>query len=198
MIGGGVIPDEDIRSLKATGVAEVFTPGTRIADIAAFIRSHVQLSELSRRGGVTRCSGRSITSASSFRASPKRCRSIRGRLVSQSVHEEVIADQRVQMVFVPVGEIELELLEPIDGQSARFKWLEKRGPGIHHIAYRVEMWHRRLSREGRPGLRLDRRDAAARRTRQTYCISASKRHVRRADRVLSDGADGGDVPHDGG
>lgn len=42
---GGVIPTEDIEFLKGLGVAEVFGPGTRIADIVSFIESHVRSEE---------------------------------------------------------------------------------------------------------------------------------------------------------
>lgn len=44
VIGGGVIPHEDIPALKQAGVTEVFTPGTPTGDIAAFIESHVHSS----------------------------------------------------------------------------------------------------------------------------------------------------------
>ncbi len=37
---GGIIPADDIPALKEAGVAEVFGPGTRIGDIAAFMREH--------------------------------------------------------------------------------------------------------------------------------------------------------------
>jgi len=42
VVGGGVIPDEDIPALKEAGIAEVFTPGTALADTAEFIRANVQ------------------------------------------------------------------------------------------------------------------------------------------------------------
>lgn len=41
VVGGGVIPAEDIPGLKAAGVAEVFTPGTPTGAAVEFIRSHV-------------------------------------------------------------------------------------------------------------------------------------------------------------
>jgi methylmalonyl-CoA mutase C-terminal domain/subunit len=41
VVGGGVIPAEDIPALKAAGVAEVFTPGTPTGDAVAYIRAHV-------------------------------------------------------------------------------------------------------------------------------------------------------------
>jgi methylmalonyl-CoA mutase C-terminal domain/subunit len=42
VIAGGIIPREDIPSLKESGVSEVFGPGTKVKDIAAFIREHVK------------------------------------------------------------------------------------------------------------------------------------------------------------
>lgn len=42
LIGGGVIPDDDIPGLKAAGVAEVFTPGTPTASIVDFIKANVK------------------------------------------------------------------------------------------------------------------------------------------------------------
>jgi methylmalonyl-CoA mutase C-terminal domain/subunit len=41
VIGGGIIPEEDISKLKEAGVAEIFTPGTSTADITKFIFSRV-------------------------------------------------------------------------------------------------------------------------------------------------------------
>lgn len=41
VIGGGIIPPEDVPRLKETGVREIFAPGTRTDDIANFIKSNV-------------------------------------------------------------------------------------------------------------------------------------------------------------
>jgi len=41
VIGGGVIPDEDIPGLKDAGIAEIFTSGTPIREVIAFIRSRI-------------------------------------------------------------------------------------------------------------------------------------------------------------
>ena len=40
VLGGGIIPDEDIPALKAVGITEVFGPGTVTTDIIAYIRNH--------------------------------------------------------------------------------------------------------------------------------------------------------------
>ncbi len=42
VIGGGMIPDEDVPYLKERGIAEVFVGGTMIEDIAKYIREHVR------------------------------------------------------------------------------------------------------------------------------------------------------------
>ncbi|MBL0387531.1 cobalamin B12-binding domain-containing protein [Tumebacillus sp. ITR2] len=46
VVGGGVIPDEDIPQLKEAGIAEVFTPGSSLSVMADYIRDSVQ----SKRG----------------------------------------------------------------------------------------------------------------------------------------------------
>ena len=50
--------------------------------------------------------------------------------------EEVPA-QGVRVAMLPIGESHIELLEPLSQDSPVGKFLEKRGPGIHHIAIRV-------------------------------------------------------------
>ena len=39
VFGGGIIPEEDVRSLKKMGVKEIFTPGAALEDIVKFVRS---------------------------------------------------------------------------------------------------------------------------------------------------------------
>ena len=52
-------------------------------------------------------------------------------------HTEVVEEQGVRVAMLPVGEPRIELLEPTGDSSPVAKFLEKRGPGIHHIAVRV-------------------------------------------------------------
>jgi methylmalonyl-CoA mutase C-terminal domain/subunit len=42
VIGGGIIPDEDIPALKEAGIAGIFGPGTRTDEIVAFIRENLK------------------------------------------------------------------------------------------------------------------------------------------------------------
>lgn len=50
---------------------------------------------------------------------------------------EEVPDQKVRTAFFKVGEVKIELLEPTDAESPVAKFLEKKGAGIHHIAYSV-------------------------------------------------------------
>jgi methylmalonyl-CoA mutase C-terminal domain/subunit len=40
--GGGIIPDEDIQKLKKSGIAEIFTPGSKLDDIVTWVKEHVK------------------------------------------------------------------------------------------------------------------------------------------------------------
>ena len=67
--------------------------------------------------------------------------------------EEVKA-QKVRAHFLPVGEPKLELLEATDPESAIGKFVAKRGPGLHHIAFRVADIHAALAELKAKGVRL--------------------------------------------
>lgn len=42
ILGGGIVPEEDIPALKESGIEEIFGPGTRTDDIAGYIRTHLK------------------------------------------------------------------------------------------------------------------------------------------------------------
>lgn len=67
--------------------------------------------------------------------------------------EEVVT-QRVRAHFVPVGEASLELLEATAPESAIAKYIEKRGPGLHHITLRVDDISAALKQLKERGVRL--------------------------------------------
>lgn len=58
------------------------------------------------------------------------------------------------VVSLPLGDAEIELLEPHDPESPLGKFLAKRGPGIHHLCYRVPDLDRALERCRAAGYRL--------------------------------------------
>lgn len=67
---------------------------------------------------------------------------------------EEVASQRVRAHFIPVGESALELLEATAPDSAIARFVEKRGPGLHHVALRVDDIHAALAELKARGIRL--------------------------------------------
>lgn len=51
---------------------------------------------------------------------------------------EEVAEQKVRVAMLGIGEAKIELLEPTSADSPIAKFLEKSGPGIHHLAYEVD------------------------------------------------------------
>jgi len=67
---------------------------------------------------------------------------------------EVVAEQKVKVAFLSVGETRIELLEPTSPDSPVARFLEKNGEGIHHIAYEVENIEAALDRLRNENIRL--------------------------------------------
>jgi methylmalonyl-CoA mutase, C-terminal domain len=154
VVGGGVIPDADIAVLKERGIAEVFTPGSPISQMAEFIREHAHLKDASDWGALTPLTNR-IDHVGIAVTNLQESVSFYTNVLGLSIeHEEVIADQKVKTVFIPVGDTLIELLEPTASDSPIARFLEKRGPGIHHIAYAVTDVASALEHAKRSGLRL--------------------------------------------
>ena len=69
-------------------------------------------------------------------------------------HTETVEEQGVRVAMLPVGEPRVELLEPTGPETPVGKFLEKRGPGIHHVAVRVADIRVTLARLKAGGARL--------------------------------------------
>jgi LAO/AO transport system kinase len=67
--------------------------------------------------------------------------------------ENVVAE-KVAVAMLPAGDSRIELLEPTAADSPIAKFLEKRGPGLHHVALRVPDLHAAVSRLKANGARL--------------------------------------------
>ena len=67
---------------------------------------------------------------------------------------EDVASQRVRAHFIPTGQASLELLEATAADSAIAKYVEKRGPGLHHITLRVDDIRAALDQLKARGVRL--------------------------------------------
>jgi methylmalonyl-CoA epimerase len=65
-----------------------------------------------------------------------------------------IPDQKVQVAFLPLGESNLELVQPTAGDTGIARFLEKKGEGIHHICIEVEDIEAALARLSDHGVPL--------------------------------------------
>ncbi|EYE87935.1 hypothetical protein Q428_10600 [Fervidicella metallireducens AeB] len=70
----------------------------------------------------------------------------------QCTDVEYIQSQGVKVAFLPTGDSEVELLEAISDESAIKKFIEKKGPGIHHIAFRVDSIENEIGRLKKLGI----------------------------------------------
>lgn len=67
---------------------------------------------------------------------------------------EEVADQKVRTAFFMVGQTKIELLEPTSEESTIAGFIEKRGEGIHHIAFCVDNAANALNEMADKGVRL--------------------------------------------
>ena len=70
------------------------------------------------------------------------------------VHREVVAEQGVEAVLLDVGESHVELLAPTGPETPVGRFLAKRGPGLHHVAYQTADIDSELARLSAAGVRL--------------------------------------------
>ncbi|MDR0619342.1 MAG: methylmalonyl-CoA epimerase [Bacteroidales bacterium] len=67
---------------------------------------------------------------------------------------EEVADQKVKTAFFKVGETKIELLEPTSPDSTVAGFIEKRGEGLHHIAFAVDNVNESLAAVEEKGVKL--------------------------------------------
>ena len=149
VIGGGVIPSEDIAYLLDKGVQKVFTSGSSTTSLANYIQNLIDPEPL---GDVTPkkiahigIAVNNIENALSFYVDTL-------GLTLEKV--ETIASEGVKVAFLSLGESRIELLEPVDQTSPIQQFLEKRGEGIHHIALEVNNISERIKRMKEDGIQM--------------------------------------------
>lgn len=72
----------------------------------------------------------------------------------QNTGIEEVADQKVRLAMLPIGDTRIELLESTTKDGPIAKFIEKRGEGMHHIAFRVENLAGELIRIEETGVEL--------------------------------------------
>jgi len=70
------------------------------------------------------------------------------------VHRETVTEQGVEAVLLDVGENHVELLRPLGPDTPVGKFLAKKGPGLHHVAYQVTDIEATLAALGEAGIRM--------------------------------------------
>ena len=72
----------------------------------------------------------------------------------RAAHRETLTEQGVEAVLFDVGENHVELLRPLDADTPVGRFLERRGPGLHHVAYQVPDLDAALAQLREDGVRL--------------------------------------------
>jgi methylmalonyl-CoA/ethylmalonyl-CoA epimerase len=70
------------------------------------------------------------------------------------VHREIVTEQGVEAVLLDVGENHIELLAPTGPDTPVGKFIAKKGPGMHHVAYQVDDIEATLAALKEAGLKL--------------------------------------------
>lgn len=64
----------------------------------------------------------------------------------ENIHREIVIDQKVEIASFNVGDVKIELTAPTESDSPISKFIEKRGEGIHHIAFETDDVQNELGR----------------------------------------------------
>jgi methylmalonyl-CoA epimerase len=131
VIGGGVIPSEDIPGLLDKGINKIFTSGSSIEELANYIMQLVGNETIATPKKISHIgiAVRSIEQALPFYTKT---------LGLQLEGAEEVPSESVKVAFLRIGETRIELLEATNEVSAIHTFIEKKGEGIHHIALEVE------------------------------------------------------------
>ncbi len=68
--------------------------------------------------------------------------------------KETVEEQKVRVAFLPIGDTEVELLESTDPEGPIAKFIDKKGEGIQHMAYRVEDIEKAIASMKEKGIRM--------------------------------------------
>jgi len=78
----------------------------------------------------------------------------RDRLGMREQHRETVEEFGVEAALLEIGDAHVELLTPIQPDSAVARFLERNGPGMHHVAYRTADIDAELERMAKAGVRM--------------------------------------------
>ncbi|MFC4558746.1 methylmalonyl-CoA epimerase [Virgibacillus kekensis] len=149
VVGGGVIPAEDIPFLLEKGVNKIFTSGSSTEALATYIKQLIQpeSEEVDPPEKIAHIgiAVKKIDQALSFYTDT---------LGLQLEAVEEVESEGVKVAFLKIGDSRIELLEPLNESSAIKRYLDKKGEGIHHIALEVDNINERLTSMKKKGIQL--------------------------------------------
>jgi len=107
--------------------------------------------------------------------------------------QETVPDQKVNVAFFVVGGVRIELVEPSEASSPVAAFIEKRGEGLHHIAYAVDDLAARIAELKAAGVRMidERPRPGAQRSRIAFI------HPQSSHGVLTELCDSGEGAEEG-
>lgn len=149
VIGGGVIPSEDIPYLLERGIKRIFTSGSSTESLANYIKGLIgpkdEIIKTPKKIAHIGIAVKRIDYCLAFYTDSL-------GLKLESV--EIIESEGVKVAFLNIGESRIELLEPLNDTSPIHRFIEKRGEGIHHIAFEVDHIEKRLQQMKTEGIQL--------------------------------------------
>ncbi|WP_035509779.1 methylmalonyl-CoA epimerase [Halobacillus karajensis] len=147
VIGGGVIPAEDIPFLEEQGVKKIFTSGSPTDATAIYIKQliHKRTINAPKKIAHIGIAVESIDTALPF---------YQHTLGLEVEAVEKVESEQVRVAFLKIGETMFELLEPLSDDSPIQTFLTRKGEGVHHIAVEVEDIEKRLQQYKEQGIRL--------------------------------------------
>jgi len=151
VVGGGVIPAEDIPFLESSGIKKIFTPGTPTKDTADFIRLALKSKKLAQTVESPKKIAHIGIAVSSIEESIPFYQNQLG-LTLEGI--ESVESEKVRVAFLRIGETRIELLESTSSDGPIASFIAKRGQGIHHIAFEVENVSERLAQLKQNGVQL--------------------------------------------
>ena len=149
VVGGGVIPSEDIPYLIEKGIKKIFTSGSSTESLANYIEELIHPKK-SVKKPPQKIAHIGIAVKSIDQALPFYTDSL--GLMLEGV--ETVDSEGVKIAFLKIGSSRIELLEPLNDSSPIKAFIEKKGEGMHHIALEVDNISERLSKLKSEGIQL--------------------------------------------
>lgn len=152
VVGGGVIPAEDITFLEGKGVKKIFTPGSSLKDTADYIR--FALGHQKEESAVPQAPKKLAHIGIAVNSIDESLPFYQKQIGLQLEGIETVDSEQVRVAFLTIGDTRLELLESTSESGPIAQFIQKKGVGLHHIAFEVDDVKARLEQLKQDGIQL--------------------------------------------